>query len=123
MDKKFNGEAYALISEFMGSVNAMDKATLQARFGVTEPVLDEICESLNDYFGRKPDIALAPEGVAFSGKIGSRPYLDLYEMNDANTWGAECVIWVDGKAAEPVLHVELFGEGSNLGLRYRYIGS
>lgn len=75
----------------MNSVNVLDKANLQARFGVTEPVLEEIFECLNEYFGRKPDITLAPEDVAFSGKIGSRPYVDLYEMNDANTWGGNAL--------------------------------
>lgn len=123
MDREFEGKVYAAISEFMNSVNSMDKAALHEKFGVTVPVLEEICECLNDYFGRKPDISLAPADVAFSGKVGSRPYVDLYEMNDASTWGVECVIWVDGKATEPILHVELFDDDGKLGLRYKYIGS
>ena len=108
MDKEFETKAYAAIFEFMDSVNAMDRARLREKFGVTEPALEEICECLNDYFGRKPDIGLASEGIAFSGKIGARPYVDLYEMNDPHTWGVECVIWVDGKAVEPILHAELW---------------
>ncbi|MBY4726036.1 MULTISPECIES: hypothetical protein [Burkholderia] len=123
MDKEFEGKVYAVISEFMISVNSMDAMALQEKFGVTAPVLDEMVECLGDYFGRKLDISPAPADVAFSGKIGSRPYIDVYEMNDAKTWGVECVIWVDGKAAEPILHVELFDKGGSLGLRYKYIGS
>jgi len=123
MDRIVDGKVYAVISEFMISVNSMDTVTLQEKFGVTAPILDEMVECLSDYFGRKLDIGLAPADVAFSGKIGSRPYIDVYEMNDAKIWGVECVIWVDGKAAEPILHVELFDNDGNLGLRYKYIGS
>ncbi|AWU98422.1 hypothetical protein DM992_01720 [Burkholderia sp. JP2-270] len=101
----------------------MDKHLLGSTFGVTEPILDEICESLDDYFGRKPSISLAPIEVAFSGKKGSRPYIDLFEMDDGQSWGAECILWVDGKAQEPILHVELSGKSDDLNLKYKYIDS
>jgi len=123
MDKEFEEKVYTVISEFMISVNSMDTVVLRERFGVTAPILDEMVECLSDYFGQKVDISLAPADVAFSGKVGSRPYIDVYEMNDAKIWGVECVIWVDGKAAEPILHVELFDNDGSLGLRYKYIGS
>lgn len=124
MNTSLNDPAYKAISEFLNALNTMDKRTLESRFGVTEPILDEICESLDDYFGRKPDISLAPIEVAFSGKRGARPYIDLFEMDDRQSWGAECVLWVDGKAEkEPILHVELRRASDNLDLRYKYIGS
>lgn len=123
MDKEFETKAYTIISEFMDSVNFLNKKELHEKFGVTEPILEEICECLDDYFGQKPIISLASKDIAFSGKVCSRPYIDVYEMNDAHTWGVECVIWVGSKAAEPILHVELFDNDGNLGLRYRYIGS
>jgi hypothetical protein len=123
MNTSLNDPAYKAISEFLNALNAMDKRTLESRFGVTEPILDEICESLDDYFGRKPDISLAPIEAAFSGKRGARPYIDLFEMDDGQSWGAECVLWVDGKSAEPILHVELRGTSDNLELKYKYIGS
>ncbi|HDR9512183.1 hypothetical protein C5615_38285 [Burkholderia cepacia] len=123
MTPSLNDQAYKVISEFLGALNSMDKHLLESTFGVTEPILDEICESLDDYFGRKPSISLAPIEVAFSGKKGSRPYIDLFEMDDGQSWGAECILWVDGKAQEPILHVELSGKGDDLNLKYKYIGS
>ncbi|MPV70041.1 hypothetical protein [Burkholderia sp. BE17] len=123
MTPSLNDQAYKVISEFLGALNSMDKHLLESTFGVTEPILDEICESLDDYFGRKPSISLAPIEVAFSGKKGSRPYIDLFEMDDGQSWGAECILWVDGKAQEPILHVELSGKSDGLNLKYKYIGS
>jgi hypothetical protein len=123
MNPSLNDQAYKVISEFLDVLNSMDKRVLESKFGVTEPILDEICESLDDYFGRKPRISLAPIEVAFSGKQGSRPYIDLFEMDDGQSWGTECVLWVDGKAEEPILHVELSGSGDDLKLKYKYIGS
>ncbi|WP_414444861.1 hypothetical protein [Burkholderia sp. 22PA0106] len=123
MDKKFNGEAYALVSEFVNYINVMDKENLRDKFGITKPIFDEICECLSEYFLTNSIVSLVLEDVAFSGKIGSRPYVDLYEMNDFGVWGLECVIWVDGKITELILHVELFKKGSGLDFRYKYIGS
>ncbi|WP_186332132.1 hypothetical protein [Bordetella genomosp. 13] len=52
-------------------------------------MLEEICESLEAYFGNRPDIGVAPRDVAFSGKRGTQPFIDLYEMNEADHWGDE----------------------------------
>lgn len=123
MNPSLNDRAYKVISEFLDALNSMDKRALESRFGVTEPILEEICESLDEYFGTKPSISLAPIEVAFSGKSGSRPYIDLFEMDDGQSWGVECVIWVEGKAEEPILHVELSGPSDKLNLKYKYIGS
>lgn len=123
MDKKFYDEVYSLLSEFVNSINYVDKARLDEVFGVTEPIFDEICECLADYFGEKPVIGLPPEDVAFSEKVGSRPYIDLYEMNDSGTWGVECVIWVGEKIAEPIICAEIFSKDDGVGFRYKYIGS
>jgi hypothetical protein len=123
MNPTLNDRAYKAISEFLDALNSMDKGALESKFGVTEPILDEICESLDDYFGRKPNVGLAQIDVAFSGKSGTRPYIDLFQMNDGQSWGAECVLWVDGKVAEPILHVELRGAIDELNLKYKYIGS
>ncbi|SAI69931.1 Uncharacterised protein [Bordetella ansorpii] len=123
MDASFELEVYALLSCYVKALNDVDRATLQARFGVGEPIVQEITESLEGYFGQQPDIGLAPSDVAFSGKQGSRPFIDLYEMNEPDFWGADCVIWVDGKPQEPTLHVELSKPDGELQLRHKYIGS
>lgn len=123
MNPSLNDRAYKAISEFLDAINSMDKRTLESKFGVTEPILDEICESLDDYFGRKPSIGLAPIELAFSGKRGGRPYIDLFEMDGGQSWGAECVLWVNGSAEEPILHVELSETNGELNLKYKYIGS
>ncbi|WP_155636679.1 hypothetical protein [Burkholderia gladioli] len=114
---------YKEISEFLGAVNSMDKEVLKSRFGVSEPILDEICKSLEDYFGEKSVVDLAPISEAFSSRKDSRPYIDIFEMDGDKSWGAECVLWVDGKAAEPILHVELLETNDGLNLKCKYIGS
>lgn len=123
MNLSLSDRAYKVISEFLDALNSMDKRALESKFGVTEPIRAEICETLEDYFGTKPSISLAPIEVAFSGKSESRLYIDLFEMDDGQSWGAECVLWVDGKAEEPILHVELGGPSDGLSLKYKYIGS
>ncbi|SAI25760.1 Uncharacterised protein [Bordetella ansorpii] len=123
MDASVEFEVYALISCYVRALNDEDRIMLQARFGVGEPIVQEITESLDGYFGRRPDIGLAPSDVAFSGKRGSQPFIDLYETNEPGFWGADCVIWVDGKPQEPTLHVELSKPDGELRLRHKYIGS
>ncbi|WP_186014664.1 hypothetical protein [Burkholderia gladioli] len=123
MNSSINYRAYKEISEFLDAINSMNKEVLKSRFGVSEPILDEICESLEDYFGEKSIVDLAPIGEAFSSKRGSRPYIDIFEMDDDKSWGAECVLWVGGKAAEPILHVELLETNDGLNLKCKYIGS
>ncbi|WP_186204445.1 hypothetical protein [Burkholderia gladioli] len=123
MNSSLNNRVYKEIYEFLDAVNSMDKELLKSRFNVSEPILEEICESLEDYFGEKSSVGLAPIEKAFSGKKGSRPYIDIFEMGGDKSWGAECVLWVGGKATEPILHVELLGTNDGLNLKYKYIGS
>ncbi|MDJ1163144.1 hypothetical protein QHI69_14690 [Burkholderia gladioli pv. gladioli] len=94
MNSSINYRAYKEISEFLDAINSMNKEVLKSRFGVSEPILDEICESLEDYFGEKSIVDLAPIGEAFSSKRGSRPYIDIFEMDDDKSWGRNaCSGW------------------------------
>jgi hypothetical protein len=123
MTPSLNERAYKVISEFLDAINSMDEQALESRFGVTEPILEEICESFDDYFGGKLNVGLPSIEVTFSGKKESRPYIDIFEMDDGQSWGVECFLWVDGQVQESILHAELHDKGDDLKLKYKYIGS
>ena len=123
MNEIFNTNAYNLLSEFMRAVNTMSKAVLLEKFGITETILEEIQEALEDYFDGKQNISMAPMDMAFSEKVYSRPYIAIHEMNSPRTWDVECIILANNKASEAILHVELFENNNSLKLRYKYIGS
>ncbi len=79
---------------------------------------------IRDYYpNEKFSLGVAPFESAFATKNSKRPNIELFEMNERNRWGAECVLWVNGKPSEPILHVEFFRQASDLKLQYKYIGS
>ncbi|MCG7403406.1 MULTISPECIES: hypothetical protein [Caballeronia] len=123
MTKLNNDEAYLLITEFIEAINAQDAQTLQAKFDVTMPILEEIKETLAEYFLDNPRIGVAPLDRAFIEQRGSRRFIDVFEMNGGEAWGVEAVLWSDGKPQEPILQVEIQRDHAQMRLRYKYIGS
>lgn len=116
-------KSYSILTEFINSINNQDIETLKLKFSVNENIFKEIKENLQDYFGEQYSIEIAPFQVAFEKNKKNRPNIDIYEMNEPNVFGLECIIWLNKKPQEPVLHVEVFGGVQNLNLRYKYIGS
>ena len=116
-------EAYAVIAEFVEALKDNDVPTLTGRFGLPAAVLEEIVEVLSDYFSDGyPALGIAPLDLAFNGSKG-RPNIEIFQMNDAEHWGVECILWKDGAPAEPILHVELDTSHEAVVLSYKYIGS
>lgn len=123
MNAPLEYEAYAVIAEFLDALNSMNHATLESSYGVSATLFTEISECMHDYFGKWPDARLAPLDIAFSGKKNGRPYIDIFPTNQSGVWKAECILWVEGKVQEPILHVQLIETDGRLRLRYEYIGS
>lgn len=61
--------------------------------------------------------------MTFSGEKESRPYIDIFEMDDGQSWRVECFLWVGGQVQESIFHTELHSKGDDLKLKYKYIGS
>ena len=124
MNDEFRAQAYKLLDEFIGAVSRDDWQELNNHFDVSEALAEEIQEMIHEYYPNEDfSLGIAPFGSAFSKEKRKRPDIELFEMNDGDRWGVECVLWVNGKPSEPILHVELFWKASDLRLQYKYIGS
>lgn len=121
---EFRFEVYKLLAEFIRLLNINDQRGLEDKFNVCNALAEEIQEVIREYYpGEGVSLGIAPFELAFLREKFKRPNIQLFEMNDGNGLGAECVLWVDGKSSEPILHVEFFEQDSNLKLQYKYIGS
>lgn len=124
MNDEFRAQAYKLLSEFIRAINQDDRQELKNQFNVSEALAEEIQEMVREYYpNEKFSLGIAPFESAFSTEKSKRPNIEFFEMNDSSRWGAECVLWINNKPSEPILHVEFFGQTSNLKLQYKYIGS
>lgn len=95
---------------------------LQREFSINCSVIDEIYESIDDYYG--PEVKLSIATLADAGYVllGGRSLIDFYPMSDG-CLGVECVLLIDGKVGEAILHVEFSIDADKCDLKYRYIGS
>ena len=121
---KFRIHAHKLLDEFVRAIDKCDQQELKDQFNVSQALVEEILEIIREYHpGEKFSLGVAPFEFAFSAGKSKRPNIELFKMNDENRWGAECVLWVNDKPSEPILHVELFEQAPDLRLQYKYIGS
>lgn len=124
MDNDFKTQAYELLKEFVRAISNDDRQELKKKFDISDALAEEIQEMIGSYYSEgKFSLGIAPFELAFSKEKSTRPNIDLFEMNESNRWGAECVLWNHNKPSEPILHVELFNEIPSLKLQYKYIGS
>jgi len=124
MNDEFRAQAYKLLSEFIRAISQDDRQELKNQFNISEALAEEIQEIVREYYpNEKFSLGIAPFESEFSTEKSKRPNIEFFEMNDSSRWGAECVLWINNKPSEPILHVEFFGQPSNLKLQYKYIGS
>jgi hypothetical protein len=118
--------AYEMVCEFLNALNKSDFGLLNRKFGISDAVYKEIQEIVvQGYFtdfGESLNLSPPPLDIAFIHK-GSRVPFKVYEMNQENAWGIECLLWNNGEKSEPTAHFDLFKEGENFRLGYRYTGS
>lgn len=115
-------KAYMLAVEFIDAINTNDKEKLKGEFSVSHAVLDEIYEEIEYFFDSIPLISLPSIETAFLSR-NPKTFFDFYKMDDDICWGAECTLFVDGKIAEPILHLEFIERDDELFLTYKYLGS
>ncbi|AZN35503.1 hypothetical protein [Iodobacter ciconiae] len=115
-------KAYMLAVEFIDAINTNDKEKLKEKFSVSQAVLDEIYEEIEYFFDGIPPISLPSIETAFLSR-NPKTFFDFYKMDDDIFWGAECTLFVDGKIAEPILHLEFIERDDELFLTYKYLGS
>ena len=106
-EENFKKNVYMKICEFLTAVNLKDLTVLAKVFFVSSTIFDEIQESLFEYFNEIPVLEIALLENIFLNNNFNRPYLDIYKMNAENTWGVECVLFVENKEQEPILHFEI----------------
>lgn len=123
MSEELRKLMYEKLTNFLRIVSAGDADLLFDIFGISKPILDEIEESLIEYFNNIQPMSLAPYDVAFNKKGKDRPFFDAFEMNDPNFIGVECVIFVNEKETEAILHVEFEKNEDDLNFKFKYIGS
>lgn len=114
---------YDILNDFVKAINEKNTNELKEKFSVDQYIFDEIIKNLNEYFGEQLPIQISPLEKFSEINDGERPNIDIFEMNEPQTWGIECVIWRNGEPQEAILHVEVFGEIDDLEFRYKYIGS
>lgn len=122
MNKVTQEKYYILAVEFIDAINTNNKEKLKEKFSVSQAVLDEIYEEIVYFFNSMPLISLPPIEIAFSPR-NPRKFFDFYQMDDNLSWGAECSLSVNGKIAEPILHLEFIERNNELCLTYKYLGS
>ena len=120
MDKKI---FQSLIADMFALIKANKDDEVCKRFGISKEIIDEIRETISDYFGDwqeiKPiDINRRPESRA------NKPLFDVFEMNQLDTYGVECVL-VDANENETelIFHAEFVAINDGYNLLYKYIGS
>ena len=114
---------YDLLVKYMIAVNERDQDELKKQFSVSSEVFGEMMDNLEEFFGSSFSIGIAPFDVALQPHKGGRSNIDIYEMDNPESWGIECVIWENKSPKEPILHAEVSGSENDLQLTYKYIGS
>lgn len=114
--------AYSKVKRFVEGVSNRDSSLLRREFSISLSVIDEICESIDGFYDSGVKLSIANLANAGQVQAGGRSLIDFYPMDDG-ALGVECVLLVDGKAGEAILHAEFSIEGDKCELKYRYIGA
>lgn len=114
--------AYNKLERFVEGISNRDSSVLQREFSINPSVIDEIYESIDDYYDSGVKLSIATLAVAGHVQPGGRRLIDFYRMNDGGL-GVECVLLIDGKVGEAILHAEFSIDGDKCELKYKYIGS
>lgn len=115
-------DGYALAARLLAAINERDCAALQREFGIGEAVASEIFEEVDRYIKAGDMLSLAPLAQSSQAGRGRRPAIDWF-INHAGNLGMECVLLVDGRPCEAILHAEVSSDKGVPRLHYHYIGS
>lgn len=121
MNKPTQQQAYAAAHALLDAIDRRDTLALGQRFFISDAVLEELYECLDDYFEPGARLTLAPQALAFAERGGQRPFIDLYEQND-QALALECVLFTEGVPSEVALYVWLYAVDGQWRARYKSIG-
>ncbi|MGS7254208.1 hypothetical protein ACQ7NP_24140 [Pseudomonas anuradhapurensis] len=114
--------AFNKLERFVEGISNRDSSLLQREFSINSSVIDEIYESIDDYYDSGVKLSIATMEDAGQVQVGGRSLIDFYTMDNGGL-GVECVLLIDGVAGEAILHAEFAIDGDKCELKYKYIGS
>ncbi|AZL70621.1 hypothetical protein [Pseudomonas oryziphila] len=114
--------AFSKLERFVEGISNRDSSVLQREFSISPSVIDEIYESIGDYYDLGVKLSIASLADAGHLQLGGRSLIDFYPVNDGGL-GVECALLIDGKVGEAILHAEFSIDGDKCELKYKYIGS
>ncbi|MDD1014839.1 hypothetical protein [Pseudomonas rubra] len=120
MDAPLTDHEYEVLHDFVSAIACRDSQTLRQRYEISPAVIEEIYESLDDYFPDAPSLTISARNQAQQQARGGRPFIDNFQTNEANT-GIECILFANGCPSEAILHAELTTNDSTTRLHFKYI--
>lgn len=121
MDTPTQQQAYVAAQALLDAIDRRDALALGQRFLISDAVLEELYECLDDYFEPGTRLTLAPQALAFAERGGQRRFIDLYEQSD-QTQALECVLFAEGVPSEVALYLRLYEVDGQWRAQYQYIG-
>ncbi len=114
---------HSMIGELLALINANKDDEVTQNFGISKEVICEIREVITDYFGHWQEVK--PLNIARHSEARvNKPLFNVFEMNQLNTYGVECVLVdADENETELILHAEFVASDGSYKMDYQYIGS
>jgi hypothetical protein len=114
-----NDVVYELLTDLIQSILDNNPAMME-KFGISSAVYEEIIDELDRSGEDIRALTLPPKDIAFQ-QSGNRYPVDVFEMDDKETYGIECQLWSDGKASELTLTADLGIQNGDYKLNYKII--
>lgn len=113
----------SMINDFCSLINANKDDEAIKRFGISKEIINEIREVITDYFGKWQKIY--PLDISKQSEAReNKPLFNVFEMNQSNTFGVECVLVDENKnETELIFHAEFVAINDGYKMNYKYIGS
>jgi len=103
------------VREFVLLISQNNVSALSDKFGISNPVFEEIVEALDGYGIEQSEWQ--------SPVFGQSRIENIFQMNDSKTLGVEVNLWARGKPQEPILHAEVNFSTVPPAFYFKYIGS
>lgn len=114
-------QAYAAAQALVDALDRRDTDTLQQGFCISDAVLEEVYQALDDSFDPGARLSLAPVALAFAERGGQRRFIDFYQQNDQAV-ALDCVLFADGQPSETAVYLALHQVDGQWLAHYKYIG-
>ncbi|NMG72976.1 hypothetical protein [Parazoarcus communis] len=114
---------HSLISDMFILINENKNEEIRRRFHISNEVIDEIRETISDYFGDWRELKPIDIKKHLNSRA-SKPMFDVFSMNQPDRYGVECVLVdADDNETELIFHAEIVATAEGYKMEYKYIGS